>query len=88
MNPHHLVDLHPALNEAGSQEERAKEREARLRAIDGLGDEQGNGEVGIFKISHLGQSHALRTRGSRKDVETDMICFGTVIQAGIDTLGS
>lgn len=54
LNPHHLEDLHPALNETGSNENEAEERETRLRAIEGLGDEEGNGEVGIFKISHLG----------------------------------
>jgi hypothetical protein len=51
LNPHHLLDMHAALPREGE----ASEREARLRAIEGLDDETGSGEVGIFKISHLGE---------------------------------
>jgi len=54
-----LEESHPALPECGSSEEAERERESRLRAIEGLGDSEGNGEVGIFKISHLGKHSAL-----------------------------
>jgi hypothetical protein len=66
LNPHHLEDSHPALPESGSSDEAERERESRLRAIDGLGDAEGNGEVGIFKISHLGKRFVdIRTWGDR-----------------------
>jgi hypothetical protein len=70
LNPHHLEDTHPALPEAGSSEEAERERESRLRAIEGLGDAEGNGEVGIFKISHLGK----QCSGSLSFETTSLIC--------------
>jgi hypothetical protein len=54
LNPHHLSDIHPSLSNIADPLEREEEREKRVRAIEGLEDESGNGEVGIFRISHLG----------------------------------
>lgn len=49
----HLEEAFPSLDQIPT-DELPSEVERRLRAIDAVDDEQGNGEVGIFRISHLG----------------------------------
>ncbi|KAJ9115905.1 hypothetical protein QFC22_005048 [Naganishia vaughanmartiniae] len=49
----HLEEVFPPLDQVPT-DELPSEVERRLRAIDAVDDEQGNGEVGIFRISHLG----------------------------------
>lgn len=49
----HLEEAHPALNGV-PRAELEQEVEQRLRAIEAVDDQEGNGEVGIFRISHLG----------------------------------
>ncbi|GHJ88293.1 hypothetical protein NliqN6_4695 [Naganishia liquefaciens] len=49
----HLEESHPPLDDVPRDDLQA-EIEKRLRAIEAVDDEDGNGEVGIFRISHLG----------------------------------
>lgn len=49
----HLEESHPPLDGV-QQSDLQAEVEKRLRAIEAVNDQEGNGEVGIFRISHLG----------------------------------
>lgn len=49
----HLEESHPPLDGVQRDDLQA-EVEKRLRAIEAVDDQEGNGEVGIFRISHLG----------------------------------
>ncbi|KAJ9108583.1 hypothetical protein QFC19_002299 [Naganishia cerealis] len=49
----HLEESFPSLDQIPT-DQLSSEMDRRLRAIEAVDDEQGNGEVGIFRISHLG----------------------------------